>query len=206
MPNNFYEAARNHVNDLLRGMGLDPLGTIVLDQPFSGSNPQACFPFFNDPYAIVVDRDPRDNYVFAKTMLKGEYFSPIDVDNFIAYYRCLRDNRPYKQPDPRILVIRFEDMIYEYDATTKRVRDFLHLPENPHPRSVFDPNLSIANTQVFRRYPQFANDIKKIENALPEYLFDFSKYDEDPTKKRMFSGKSPLHKNFNTRYWQRNNS
>ena len=203
-PNNFYEAARKHVSEIFEGMGLDDNGIIALDQPFAGNNPQACFPFFKDPYAIVVDRDPRDNYVFAKTKLLGKFnYIPIDtVDDYIAYYRCLRKDQPYLEDNPRILRIRFEDMVYDYDKTSKLIRDFLHLPENPRPRSVFDPSLSIANTQVFKRFTQFADDVKKIEDELPEYLFDYSKYPEPDFSKKMFYGKSPLHKDFKQSYYK----
>ena len=119
-----------------------------------------------------------------------------DVKDFIAYYRALRKDQPYLQPDPRILRIRFEDMVYEYEKTSAIVREFLHLPDNPNPRSVFDPDLSIANTQVFKRFPQFADDIKVIESELPEYLFDFSKYPEPDQTKKMFYGKSPKNEGF----------
>lgn len=200
-PDNFYDAAKKHVNDILSGMGLDTNGIIALDQPFPGNNPKACFPYFDDPYAVVVDRDPRDLYVFGKTKLMGKNrFYPVDnVDDFITYYRCLRKNQPYLQDNPRILRLRFEDLVYEYDKTTAILREFLHLPENPRPKSVFDPSLSIANTQVFKRFPQFVEDVKKIEVALPEYLFDFSKYLEPDFSKNMFFGKSPKHKRFNAR-------
>ena len=87
-------------------------------------------------------------------------------------------------------------MVYEYKKTSAKVREFLHLPENPRPRTVFEPNLSIANTQVFKRFPQFAEDVRKIERELPEYLFDFSKYPEPDFSKKMFYGKSPLHEGF----------
>lgn len=201
-PENFYDAARKHIEDLLKGMGLDSKGIIALDQPFAGNNPQACFPFYENPYAIVVDRDPRDNYVFAKTKLLGRFnYIPIDtVEDYITYYRCLRKNQPYLEDNSRILCIRFEDMVYEYETTSKRIRDFLSLPENPHPKSIFDPSLSIANTQVFKRYTQFENDVKKIEKELSEYLFDYSKYPEPDFSKKMFYGKSPLHKGFKNSY------
>ena len=203
-PNNFYDAAKKHVKELLDSMGLDDTGTIALDQPFAGNNPQACFPFYNDPYAIVVDRDPRDNYVFAKTKLLGKFnYIPIDtVEDYIAYYRCLRKDQPYLEKNNRILYIRFEDMVYEYENTSKRIREFLHLPENPRPKSIFDPSLSIANTQVFKRYTQFEDDVKKIEKELPEYLFDYSKYPEPDFSKKMFYGKSPLHEGFNKSFWK----
>jgi hypothetical protein len=201
-PDNFYEAAQKHVDELLKGMGLDQNKVIALDQPFAGNNPQACFQFCKDPYAVVVNRDPRDLYVFGKTKLMGKmHFFPIDnVEDFIIYYRCLRKDQPYLQDHPRILRLRFEDMVYEYDKTTAKLQEFLHLPENPHPKSVFDPSLSIANTQVFKRYPQFADDVKKIEEALPDYLFDFSKYPEPDFRRKMFYGKSPKHDKFRKKY------
>lgn len=201
-PSNFHDEATRLLDGMLKGMGLDPDGTVALDQPFSGNNPQACFPFYRDPYAVVVDRDPRDNYVFARTRMLGRFhYMPINrVEDFIAYYRALRKDQPYLKDDPRILRIRFEDMVYEYDSTTKALRDFLRLPENPRPKSVFDPDLSIANTQVFRRFPQFSEDVAKIEKELPEYLFDFSKYQTPDFKKKMFYGKSPKNKLFKKAY------
>ncbi|MBR6872274.1 MAG: hypothetical protein IKN17_02065 [Ruminococcus sp.] len=194
MPENFYKAAKTHVREMLKAARADLSKPLVLDQPFSGNNPQACFPFYDDPYAIVVDRDPRDNYVFANTRLLGRnHFMPVSpVEDFIEYYRRLRDDQPYKNGDKRVFSLQFEEMVYEYDATTKKLRDFLGLPENPHPKSIFDPSLSIANTQVYKRFPQYAEDIKKIEEALPEYLFDFSKYPEPDKNAKMFFGKSPL--------------
>ncbi len=187
-PDNFYDAAREHIDELLKGMGLDQDRIIALNQPFAANNPQVCFPFFKDPYAIVVDRDPRDLYVSGKTNQMGKWhFFPIDnVDDFIIYYRTLRKDQPYTIPNPRILNIRFEDLIYEYENTTQRLRDFLSLPENPKPRTLFNPDLSIANTQVFKRYTQFAEDVHRIEDALPEYLYDFSKYPEPDFSKKMF--------------------
>lgn len=197
-PDNFYEAARTHVDELMSAMGLDQSKIIAMDQPFSGNNPQACFPFYNDPYAVISDRDPRDLYVFGKTKLMGKMrFFPIEtVEDFIIYYRSLRKDQPYLQSNPRVLRLRFEDMVYEYDKTTAKLREFLKLPENPRPKTVFAPSLSMANTQVFKRYPQFVEDVKKIEEALPEYCFDFSKYPEPDFSKKMFFGKSPLHKGF----------
>ena len=193
-PGNFYDAAKKHVGEMLAGVGADLSKNIVLDQPFAGNDPASCFPFYEDPYAVVVDRDPRDNYIFAKTRLVGRnHFMAIDtVDDFIAYYRALRDDQPYKEPNPRILSIQFEDLVYNYDETTKKLREFLHLPENPHPRSIFDPSLSVANTQTFKRFPQFADDVKKIEQELGDYLFDFSRYPEPDFSKKLFFGKSPL--------------
>lgn len=197
LPKNFDEAARIHVKELIAAMGADFTKPIILDQPFAGNNPQACFKFFDDPYAIVVDRDPRDNYVFANTKLVGKlpHFMPIQpVEDFVKYYRALRDNQPYKEKEERVLSIKFEDMVYHYDETTRVIRDFLHLPDNPNPKSVFDPAISMPNTQVWKRFPQFAKDIEYIEKELPEYLFDYTGCPEPDFKGNMFMGKSPKHR------------
>lgn len=197
LPDNFEEAARIHVKEFLAAFGATFDKPLILDQPFAGNNPQACFKFFEDPYAIVVDRDPRDNYVFANTRLVGKlpHFMPTQpVDDFVKYYRALRDKQPYKEKNDRVLSIRFEDMVYNYDIATKQIQEFLNLPENPNPKSIFDPAISMPNTQIWKRFPQYAKDIEYIEKELPEYLFDFSGCPEPDPNGKMFHGKSPKNK------------
>ena len=189
----FDEKAKQHVRDILLAMGADFSKPIILDQPFSGNNPQACFKFFDDPYAVVVDRDPRDNYVFAKTKLLGRFhLMPINkVEDFVKYYRALRVNQPYTLPNERVLCMKFEDFVYHYDEATTKLRTFFHLPENPNPKSIFDPAISMPNTQVWKRYPQFKEDIEYIEKELPEFLFDYTGCPEPDLNGKMFWGKSP---------------
>lgn len=197
-PENFDYFAQEHVMDVFRSTGVDLTRPIALDQPFPGNNPQACLKYFDDPYAIVVDRDPRDNYTFARTkMLHSHIFHIMPtntVEDFVKYYRALRDNQPYKEQHERVLRIHFEEMVYHYDETTKKIRDFLHLGENPNPKSIFDPQLSMANTQVWKRFPQFEEDIAYIEKELPEYLFDYTGCPEPDRNAKMFYGKSPKNK------------
>lgn len=196
MPENFYDAAQKHVKELLVGFGADFSKDIILDQPFAGNNPAVAFPYFENAKAFVVDRDPRDLYCFSKTRLQGRnHFMPTEtVEQFVVYYRTLRANQQYTEPNKDVLCLRFEDLVYEYDKTTKLVREFLGYPENPRPKSIFNPELSKANTQVYKRFPQFENDIKYIEKELSEYLFDFDNYAEPDKDAKMFFGKSPLRK------------
>lgn len=193
-PDNFSEAAKKHIHEMLVGMGADYSRPIVLDQAFSGNNPQSCMKYFEDAYAIVVDRDPRDIFVFGRTRLLGRlpHLMPIDnVKDFVVYYRVLRKNQPYTQPDERILNLRFEDLVYHYDEATKQIREFLNLPNDPNPKSIFDPAISMSNTQVWKRFPQFSKEIEYIEKELPEYLFDFSGCPLPDPNGKMFHGKSP---------------
>ena len=190
-PANFYEAAQEYVCRLLKGMGVDPDGKAALDQAFTGANPAKSFPYFRDPRAIVVDRDPRDVYIFAKTKaLSVDRFMPTDtVENYIKYYRLIRDGQPYLQEDPRIILVRFESLIYEYEEATQKINDFLGVT-NEKRKTVFVPEMSAANTNLITKYPEFKDDIRKIEEELPEYLFDFAKYPEISNSGKMFYGRS----------------
>lgn len=179
-PDDFYEKSKKYVNMILSILGLDSSKPIVLNQPFSGNCPQNAFPFFDNPLAIVVDRDPRDIYtstVKSYVPLKGCYNIPSkDVATFVEYYRGMHNNQPYRNEDNRVLVIRFEDMVYEYEATTDKIIQFCNLNESDHSRKVFDPSKSIVNTQAFKRFPDLKKEIEYIERELEEYLYDFDSY------------------------------
>ena len=195
----FYTETKKLINSLLELVGMEEGKSIVLDQAFSGNNPQASFSFFDNPMAIIVDRDPRDLFVFAnevlikKPVLFRTIFMPFeDVDDFIKYYRLIRQNQPYTKEDKRILSICFEDLIYNYETTTKEIRDFCKLSDNQNKYKYFNPKVSRVNTQLFRRFPKYENEIKKIEEELSKYCYDFSKYPDIEISGEMFSGQSPL--------------
>lgn len=190
------EACLLFLKNLLFSVGADFSKHIVLDQPFAGNNPQSSFHFFEDPYAIVVDRDPRDNYIFAREFLyKRKKYMPINnVKEFVHYYRLMRDNMPYKEENARILRMNFEEMVYDYDNATIKIEKFLNLGENKRKLTIFDPRLSINNTQLILKFPQYKDDVKYIEDNLSEYLFDFSRYPKPDNSGEMFMGKSPLNK------------
>jgi len=194
-PENFYDEARKMISTLLREMGVDLSKKVVLDQAFSGSDPFRSMPFYEDSYAVVVDRDPRDMYIFAKKVLlsKGRFMPTDTVENFIAYYRLLRSGDSYHKESDRVLRLKFEDMVYNYEETTARIDAFLNVT-NVRRKSVFVPEMSAANTNLICKFPEFAEDVREIEEALPEFLFDFEKYQPMDNGGKMFFGKSPLNK------------
>ena len=97
-------------------MGADLNKPICLDQPFEGNNPEQSMVFFRDSYAVIIDRDPRDLYLEYKyaTNVDAKFFPHSNVDDFILYYRNLRQG--YNDND-RTVRIRFEEFIYEYDTS-----------------------------------------------------------------------------------------
>lgn len=195
-PNNFLGKSQEFVHWYLEKSGGDFSKNIVLDQPFIGNDPAKSFKFYGDAIAFVVDRDPRDNYIFTREVLskRGGYIPSDTVEEFVLYYKLLRDGMPYKKSNDRIMRLNFEEMVYDYDNATERIRKFCHLPENPHPKSVFDPSISINNTQLILKFPQYKDDVAYIERELPEYLFDFSRFPKPDNSGKMFMGKSPLNK------------
>ncbi len=192
-PSNFYEESRKYVKLLLENMGCDFSKHIVLDQAFSGCDPAKSFSFFENPYAIVVDRDPRDLFIFANEVLlsRGRFMPTNDVKEFVKYYRLMRDGMPYKNPNERIINISFESMIYDYDRTAKKIDDFLNLKNNNR-KTIFVPEISAANTNLVKKFPKYAKEVEYIESSLEDYLFDFEKYGKVENTGKMFFGKSPL--------------
>jgi hypothetical protein len=132
--------------------------------------------FFSDPRCIIVDRDPRDLYVMVKNVYgMNAMFIPSDtVEHFIEYYKRLRDDRLWKGAD-KILFIRFEDLIYKYAETVGIIEKFVGPVLGTHvkPKEFFNPEVSIANTNVFGKFPQDAEAIKRIEVELSEFLYPF---------------------------------
>lgn len=198
-PECFEERAKEFTHALIELLGGDYSKTIVLDQPFSGNNPLAGMKYFDDAKAIVVDRDPRDLYVQAKyfSQVAGEGYSipTSNVQAFTEYFKRLRSTSFFLDNSndySEVLRIRLEDLIYEYDRTSELIDLFCGLNRTDKDRRFFDPNMSIANTQLFKRYPVPSEDIEYIENNLSEYLFPFEKYPDVIIMGEPFADRSPL--------------
>ena len=188
--------ARNFIHKVLEAYGADFNKIVMLDQPFAGNDPVSSFKYFDDPRAIVVDRDPRDQYMSAKKFLrrKGRMIPTESVEKFVEFYKNMRGNQPYKLDDSRVLRINFEDLIYEYEQTTGRIKNFINADLGSQSRHIFEPGMSINNTQIFKRFPQYAGEINYIEEQLAEYLYPFEKYGDVEIDGQMFAGRSPLNK------------
>ena len=155
----YLSVAREYIHQVITDLGYDWNKHILLNQPFDVHAPKQSMKYFDNPFAIIVDRDPRDIYVLAKKYLKREgSFIPSDkVEDYILYHRLVR-TKCEKEDEAKILRMSFEDLVYDYDKTALRIQNF-----------------SIENTQLFLKFPELAADIHQIEKALPEYLYPFEK-------------------------------
>lgn len=184
-PDNFLEASRQYIEKLICAISTGEKNKIVLDQPFSGDDPVKSFKYYNDPYAIVVDRDPRDLYITAKYIYPYEdcWIPTQSVDDYIVYYRQMR--KKSKDTHDRVLRIWFEDLIYEYDTTVDKIQNFVGVKAG-NSKKYFDPQISIQNTQIYKLYSSEYENIKKIERELKEWIYPFEKYDVKIEHKNIF--------------------
>lgn len=177
-PESFEEKSKTFLSSIIKAMGAEK-EKIVLNQPFSADRPEFSFPYYEDPYAITVSRDPRDLYILAKEHVKPRArFIPTDsVDNFIIYYRKIMENaRSSTAGTNRLLKLSFEDLIYQYEAVRTELESFLDLSTPDLKHRAFDPEVSKRNTQLFRHNTRYAEDVMKIEAALSEWLYPFEAY------------------------------
>ena len=101
--------------------------------------------------------------------------------------RPLQDLRERKD----VMLLHFEELIYNCEDTTKKIADFVEVKNHVRKGECFKPAHSRNNSQLFKKYSGFEDDIKKIEKELPEYLFPFEKYPDIKSEGKMFWGCQP---------------
>lgn len=179
-PTDFLEKTKKYLVQVFDAIGIDiQHDIVVVNQCFSADNPSLGTLFFDNPKVIVVDKDPRDLYLLMKKeSFVGCSWTPTDtVDDFIKFYERMR--RGYEDIDKeRVLLVKIENMIYEYDKTIRTIEEYLEIPSSFHvsPRLYFDPTKSINNTQLFIKHHEMKEDIDKITSQLKDYLFSFEDY------------------------------
>ena len=82
--------------------------------------------------------------------------------------------------------LNFEDLIYKYDETINKIESFVYLGRHVLPKAKFDPEISKNNTQLDKLYPEYTNDIKKIEKELGEFLYPYEKFEFHRTSNKIF--------------------
>lgn len=182
--NDFLKYTKELVANLIESLdGNKQKDIIVLNQCFCANNPEMSFRYFEDPLAITVTRDPRDTYLLAKRALGYEtsFIPKSNIADFIIYYRGLMESRKYRQNNEKVIEVKFEDLIYKPEATFNYLEKIIGLShidvkEFKH----FKPEVSINNTQLWLKYPQYKKDIASIEKELGEYLYPFDEFTLNP--------------------------
>lgn len=150
---------------------------IILDQFLLPFNLFRVDNYFDDLLkVIVVERDPRDVFIINKYIWQKKQIGvpfPTEVKQFCQVYKKMRESEKECHSD-KVLRIKFEDLIYNYEDTITKITKFLRFKESDHinKKTRFIPELSIKNTQLFRK-DEYLEESKIIEKELKEYLYNF---------------------------------
>jgi len=175
-PKEFYELSHKYIYNVLEMISKGK-SNIILDQLILPFNLHRIDNYFDDKLkVIVVERDPRDVFILNKYIWGEKQIGvpfPNDVKEFCRYYRSMR-NSEINSNSNKILRIKFEDLIYKYDASLNKIMEFLNFNNEEHinKKSRFNPDISIKNTQLFRN-SKYQEEVAIIEKELQDYLYDF---------------------------------
>lgn len=171
----FIVAVRKYLNNLFSVIDKDhKYDYLYFDQILPPDNLKRYFKYFDDIHVVVVDRDPRDYYI-ENVMKWGEKYLPHDIDTFIKVFKGLRKKLSEEEITNNVLRVKMEDTIYKYNEFSKKIDDFIGIAPGHHvrPKQYFDPARSINNTQLWKKRHVDMDIIKRIEDELGEYCYDF---------------------------------
>lgn len=174
----FYAAAHEYIYSVIEAI-CGGNENVIIDQLLLPHNMFRVDRYFDNRLkAIIVERDPRDVYILNKYIWPQKELTvpfPVNPYEFARFYRQMRELETLTDSS-KILRVRFEDLIYDYSNSVKRISDFLEFSEEEHiyPKTRFNPEKSIKNTQLFRD-KRYEEEIKIIEDCLNDtpYLYNF---------------------------------
>ena len=171
----FTKLAFNYMNKIF---DLLPDNPIILHHTFINNIPfDSQLDYFDNYKVIVVDKDPRDIYVFMRTKIQDTFTKYCeDIDTFIKIFKTQRQFHKHniKILKNNVLDIKCEDFIKNYDEVSQRVIKFLGFDEENHIHKFkyFNPEISKQYVQAYKNY-EHQDEIKKLEKELAEYLIEY---------------------------------
>ena len=174
----FLELTKAYFDKLIRYQYKNTNKLLITDHMFPAAKQDLYYKYVKDDFkCIIVRRDPRDSYLIAKERY-GNHDVPLPlntVEDFIWFYRNYIQGVALPDTETRI-TIDYEDLIYKYEETVERIISFVPIGNHILPKLKFDPSKSINNTQLYKYYSGYENDIRKIEMAFPDRLYNFPDY------------------------------
>ncbi len=173
----FLESARKYIDDIFTPLALhNNASHIVLDQAVSSINFRNELNFFRKAKMIVVDRDPRDNYadlIQINYSIGKEFAKSHDTSKYIEMHRASRRNRADIMNDPDVLLLKFEDLVYHYEDSLKKIADFigLNLEDHVMKRKYFNPDVSVKNVGIWHELITEA-EADAIVSELEDYCYN----------------------------------
>lgn len=175
----FSEATKEYLHELFSYCMDVNEKAIVLNNAFEPFSPLRSHKFFSDPKSIVVDRDPRDIYMAALyqgavgNSNVGKAVIGKSVKDYIVRFKAYRNNN--NNNGKNILKINFENLVIDYNYSTKKIIHFLGEEKNVHvnPKRYFDPNKSINGIGLWKKTTgKVKQDIEVITSELKDFCID----------------------------------
>lgn len=170
----FLECTRKYTDALIAAANPEYSPIVMMDQLLPSSNIYRHLRYFNNVYIILVDRDPRDIFLWAKYMA-NDNIVPHDIDLYCKWFDYTRSSQHDELNNPeRVKLIQFEDMIYKYENTTEKICKWCGLTKSAHvsPKMYFNPEVSIKNTRIWIQHPEYQKEADEIAKRLPKYLYE----------------------------------
>lgn len=177
----FFACTRKYTDKLFTTANVDHASNIMVDQIVPPSNLNHYLQYFHDIRVLIVERDPRDLYLLEKYIWKGSIVPTESVELFCKWFEYTRRHRKYENYDEsKVMFIQFEDLVYRYEDTTRKINEWLQLDKAKHINRLkgFNPSKSIKNTQLWRKLPGVEAEMKYIEQKLPEYIYAYGEAEE----------------------------
>ena len=174
----FSETTKDYTKKLFSQLDIkNQYQNLIFDQLVPTNNINRYFKYVENLKVILVDRDPRDLYLLNQIHWKGASYicDTKNVDEYISWYKALRIHRKYENlNNENIIVINFEELIYEYESTITKICNFLNIDLNKHnkKKQYFNPDVSIKNTKLWKTKHIYQKEIKQIKNELSEFCYD----------------------------------
>ena len=135
---------------------------VLLNQAGSGWNPIESTKYFSNRRIVLVNRDPRDQFLEIKQYKKAN-----SVLDFIDWYKDMRQ-RLKKIKDDNLIQIQFEDFVYNNDKMVNILCD--HISISSEVFSKYQPDLSKINIGKYKKSLTH-EELNIIEHHLSEYIY-----------------------------------
>ncbi|MFI3175902.1 MAG: sulfotransferase [Eubacteriales bacterium] len=173
----FHLASQHYMESIIEAYkGERHYDYFLVKQLVSATNPYKILDYCPGAKIMLIDRDPRDNYVQMITKRKLIGYDIADSHNvmkYVEWYKAQRINPVEDSSD--FLYIQYEDLIYHYDEMLAKIVDFMKVDgitlNHARKKQLFNPDVSIQYVGIYKDYP-YQDEIHIIEKELAAYLYD----------------------------------
>lgn len=172
----FGHITKGYIEDLFTDLSENGNLSVLLHNAIPTVNSYQALDYFDNIKQIIVDRDPRDiladiitrkiTFFFGIKALQDE-----DYKLFVEDFKHKRREYYILENDPRILIIKFENLVNDYENTIKKIFKFLQInTSHKYKRHYFNPEASSANIGLWKNV--LSNEaIHYINDNLPNYIY-----------------------------------